>query len=640
MHMKSHIRDKLSYDTFLSLLSIIYVVMLFHFTIAMWETRQRYGILFLALSLMICYLLSAKQKVFLGAKGKIKDALFLVFLTASLLGGLYFWVEYPDLTYYRAGACNNLDLVFSAIYIYLTIQITWKRVGATISLIALAFIGYMIFGHLLPGTFLKHSQISLTEVLEICAGQIDGIFGPLVQIGATWVAIFAFFAGFVEGFGGLNYILRLCKILAGNRKRSMPQIALISSMAFGGMSGSAVANAVGTGAFTIPTMKRFGLPSTMAAAVESVASSGGQIMPPILGAAAFLMCDYLGMHLSEIILASLFPAILFFGSTSLSIYFLARRNIDTTSNVQFSKELEAKMSFKEICEGIPIALAFVVLILVFIVYRVNILLGGFFTTVVFLCARFIYDLIVSRGKASFLFAFMRGLHQGVLIGARNMASIGVMLGSLGIVVSSLISTGLSEKISFYMVSTFGGNLWIFLFFTMIICIIFGMAVTTVGAYILAITLAAPALTKLGIDPLVAHFVVFYWAMLSAFTPPVAPVCVATSAIAGAKFLPTCWESMKLGFPKFILPVVFITRPDILKFNLMGITAFCVCCVSFLALSAGIQSGWGLWQQAILFALGFYLLFATTSYMWITMVITILVFCIMWIKYNQRVVSQT
>jgi TRAP-type uncharacterized transport system fused permease subunit len=276
------------------------------------------------------------------------------------------------------------------------------------------------------------------------------------------------------------------------------------------------------------------------------------------------------------------------------------------------------------------------LLYVFVIYRVNILLGGFFTIMAFLFSRFIYELLLSKGRPIFLMKFIRGVYGGVKRGAEIMVPIGAMLAALGIVVRVLTATGLAEKISYQLVSSFGSSLWILLFFTMILCIVFGMAVTTVAAYILVVTLAAPALLKVGIQPLVAHFVVFYWAMLSNLTPPVAGVCVVTARLAKAKFLSTCWESMKLGAPKFILPFFFISYPEILSFTFEGFVAFLIATVGFITLSAGIQSEWGFFPQMAMIVLSCIVLFVPAGfYLWVSMVVTIVLFPIFWKRYAKK-----
>jgi TRAP transporter 4TM/12TM fusion protein len=634
--MGGKIRSIFSYNTLLSVLCCIYVWILIHYSVAMWESRQRYGIIFLTLTLMIAALQGNKKDTFLCLKDSAKSVLIGIIFTTILVSGLYFWIEYPSLVWERAGSINGLDASFSAVFIFLTILLTWTTSGPVIPTVTLFFFSYGLFGHLIPGTFFGHPPFSFVRFMEISCAEINGVFGALNQIAATWIAIFSFYAGLLHGFGGLDFILRCTYNLVGSKKTAMPQVAVLSSMGFGCMSGSAGANAVSTGAFTIPTMKRYGVPPAIAAAIESVASSGGQIMPPILGAVAFVMCDYLGMYYFEILLASLFPSIIYFGSTMLSVYFVSKQHIDPNKEVDLPAELRGKMGLADLARGVPIAVSLITLLYVFIVYKVNILVGGFYTIVAFLISQFIFELVNARGRPVFILTFLKGVYEGTLKGAMMIVPIGAMLGSLGIVVRVLTTTGLGEKISYNMATIFGSNLLLLLLSTMVICIFFGMAVTTVAAYILAVTLAAPALLKMGIPPLVTHFAVFYWAMLSAITPPVAAVCVITSGIAGANFMKTSWESMKIGNPKFLLPFIFILKPELLTFSLKGLTAFIICIIGFGALSAALQSGWGRWRQTLLFLLSIGTLFAANEMLtYLLAAVTVILFTLFWKFHSEQ-----
>ncbi len=623
-------------DVLYGVLCSLYVWMLVYYALTMWESRQRYGVLFLSLTLMIGAVMVGRKRVFMHMKGLGQKVAAGACFVLTLACFAYLWIEYPSLVWERAGFINQWDMVVSIVFIYVLIQITWSTSGPIIPTVTLIFTAYALLGHWLPEGFLYHPPISLTRFTELACAEINGVFGLLNQVGATWIAIFAFFAGLVHGFGGLDYILRLVGRMVGRSKIGMPQVAVLASMAFGGMSGSAGANAISTGAFTIPTMKRFGMPPAIAAAIESVASSGGQIMPPILGAVAFVMCDYLDMHYYEILLASLWASMTFFGSTMLGVYFLAKRYIDPTKEVNMPEELKGKMSVQYALQGIPILFSFVVLLYVFIVHQLNILAGGFWTIMSFLASRLVYELYASKGDLKCLWTFIKGVYRGTLAGAAMMVSIGAMLGTLGIVIRILTTTGLGEKISFFMVSAASGHLWLLLLLTMMCCIVFGMAVTTVAAYILTVTLVAPALTHMGISPLVAHFTVFYWAMLSSITPPVAAVCVITAGLSGANFLETCWESMKLGAPKFILPFIFITYPDILRFDLAGLEVFLISGVGFAAVCAGLQSGWVWWQRGAMLVLGTLILCPTATWLlWVLLAITLVLFPVLW-RMNYRV----
>ncbi|MEW5913458.1 MAG: TRAP transporter fused permease subunit [Thermodesulfobacteriota bacterium] len=624
------------YDVAYGVLCTIYVWILIHYSLTMWESRQRYGVLFLSLTLMIGAMIVARKKTFMGLRGNLKRLAAAVCFVLALACFVYLWIEYPSLVWERAGFINEWDMWVSIAFIYVLIQITWSTSGPIIPVVTLVFTAYALFGHWLPGGFLYHPPISLTRFTELACAEINGVFGLLNQVGATWIAIFAFFAGLVHGFGGLDYILRLTSRMVGRSKLGVPQVAVLASMAFGGMSGSAGANAIGTGAFTIPTMKRFGMPPAIAAAIESVASSGGQIMPPILGAVAFVMCDYLDMYYYEILLASLWASMTFFGSTMLGVHFLAKRYIDPKAEVSLPAEFRGEISRQYALQGLPILFSFCVLLYVFIVHQLNILAGGFWTIVSFLASRLAYEFYVAKGNPRCAWTFLKGVYRGTLAGAAMMVPIGAMLGTLGIVIRILTTTGLGEKISFFMVSASAGHLWLLLLLTMMCCIVFGMAVTTVAAYILTVTLVAPALTQMGIPPLVAHFTVFYWAMLSAITPPVASVCVITAGLAGANFLQTCWQSMKLGIPKFLLPFIFVTYPDILKFTPGGFLVFLISGVGFAALCAGLQSGWVWWQRGIMLVLGTLILVPTATWLdWALLSITVVVFPLLW-RMNYRV----
>jgi TRAP transporter 4TM/12TM fusion protein len=622
-------------EVFFAGLCMIYVSVLLHYSISMWEATQRYGIIFLTLTLMLAPLALLRSENYLRFAGKYKNVIGIIFFVLPLISGIYFWVEYPSLVWERAGALNDLDFLFSIIFVALVIYFTWATSGHIIPTVTLVFVSYALFGHWMPG-FFGHPPIPFTRFIEIIAGEMDGIFGILTQIGATWIAIFVFLAGFIQGFGGFDYVVRIMYQAVGKKNVGIPQVAVFSSMLLGTMSGSTAANAAGTGSFTIPTMKKFGMPPHHAASIEAIASSGGQIMPPILGAAAFVMCDYLGKNYVEIMYASIFGALIFYVSTSVSVHFIAQRYIDPQMDPAnfLPKEYRNALSYQFIFQGFPIFVSLAALLIAFIVFEVNILLGGFFTILSFLSARLIYEAIAERGRISFLRKYLKGIYKGIELGSMMMLSIGAMLACLGIIVRVLTTTGLGEKISYIMINNFADNFALLLVLTMVICIIFGMAVSTVAAYILVVTLASPALVKLGVEPIAAHFAVFYWAMLSAFTPPVAAACVITASIAKASFMRTCWESMKLGLPKFIMPFIFITYPAILSFTIDGFMAFIIAGIGFIALSAGIQSAWGYGPRILMSILGIILIFVPMkNFTWIMVAVTVLLFLVFWRRFK-------
>lgn len=604
-----------------SFFSIIYVFMLFHYALTMWETGRRYGIIFLGMSFLLISINLLQKNDFEKLAGKIKGILIFLGLLASVGGCLYFWREYMALQLQRSGDLNNYDVWISLVLVFISVVYCWLTSGATIPVVAMIFISYAFWGNQLPG-FLRHMGVSMYRFAEFSAGEISGIFGSLTVLGATYIAMFVFFAGFVQGFGGLDYIMRLSYKIVGKSPTGLPQIAVISSMAFGCMSGSPAANAAGTGALTIPTMKRFGIPGAVAAAVETVASSGGQIMPPILGAVAFVMCEYLGLFYYEVLMASFFPALIYFIVLMLSVYFIGARYAKQGKEEDIPDDIKRPMTKRELLLGLPLLFGLMSMVLLFIIFRLNIMFGGLIGTIVFLVVQFIYDLTGSKQFLETMKGYVLCFYNGILTGTKMMLQIVPMLAVLGVVVRILAVTGLADKITFALIEIGTHNVWAFLFLTMCVCIMFGMAVTTVGAYILVVTLVAPAMIRLGTPALITHFAVFYWALLSGFTPPVAGVCIITSQIAKSNFWSTCWESMKLGLPIFILPYFFVSYPELLTFSGAGLKSFVMALAGLLALASSLQALWSFKLRIILALLGLIILFVELY--WLDLALSFLV----------------
>lgn len=595
-----------------SCLAVVYVGMLIHYAFSMWETGQRYAILYLGMSFTLVSVEYLRGLDYSKAQDLLKATALAAGLVISVFGCMYFWEEYMALQLDRSGDMNDADIYISLALVVISVIYCWMTSGFTIPLVALIFIGYSFFGNHLPGV-LGHSGISTYRFAEISAGEISGIFGSLSVLGATYIAMFVFFAGFVQSFGGLDYVMRLSYKLVGKTRAGLPQIAVLSSMVFGCMSGSPAANAAGTGALTIPTMKRFGIPPATAAAVETVASSGGQIMPPILGAVAFVMCDFLGLFYSEVLAASFFPALIYFIVLMLSVYFIGVKYGHDIEDVDIPDAMKKPMNRRETLLGLPLLLALTAMVLMFIVFRLNIMLGGLIGILTFMISQIVYDLAGPDDVKTMLRQFARRLLGGCVIGTKTMLSIAPMLAVLGVVVRILAVSGLGDKISFALISTGTQSVWLFLFLTMCVCILFGMAVTTVGAYIMVVTLVAPAMIKLGTPALITHFAVFYWALLSGFTPPVAGVCVITAQLAKSNFWVTCWESMKLGIPIFILPYFFVSYPDLLTLTANGFLDFTLALCGLLALAGALQAPWSKLTRAVLMVIGCAILFVPLAW---------------------------
>lgn len=537
-----------------------------------------------------------------------------IFSTIALAVMVYFYFQYHALQIARAGAPNTTDLIFGAVAIILVLECTRAQYGLLLPSLVIVFMLYALFGFIFPGE-LWHAGLKFSRLISVCATEIDGIYGTLNALSCSWIAIFVFYAGQIQGFGGFDLVLKGGMFIAKRFKYMLGEVAVFSSLVFGMFSGSAGANAAGTGSFTIPMMKRFGIPAEKAGAIEATASSCGQIMPPIMGAAAFLMAAFLTKPYIEIMVLGFAPALIAYLTIALAVYIITRRfiTIAPTADKESKPGQEVNLlgqtalaGIREptIYDAIPIFVSLAFLIVLLAVFQFQVLTAGYFATCSFLALRFVFEMVVAKGRLSGIVQFVKGIVQGLRMGALNMFPIAIILGSMGIVVKILTTTGLSQKISFLMVDASGGNMLILMFLIAGVCILFGMAVSTVAAYILVVLLAAPALLQVGIDLTVGHFTVFYLAMLSAITPPVAAVAAITAGIAKASFLKTCWEAIKIGIALFILPFAFVYRPELFIGSPVVILGqFSIILVGIVAISLGIHMGWSAAKRVIFIMLG-------------------------------------
>jgi len=553
-----------SQSTFYVALCMLYVLGLLAFAILMFETREELILLYLPFTFILMTLNpEGKIALWLG-KGKYRVVLMTIIGSLMIATAVYFRTQYQSLLYERLGDYNVGDYLFSSFLIVLAFLFTWVEYGRAIPLLALLSLIYAYLGKFFPG-FLYHRGLSISRIIAISATEInsgDGVLGSLPQIGITWIAIFTVFAGIAFGFGVLDYIIKITYNLFRKFRYGVPQVAVIASMIFGMFSGSGAANVAGTGSFTIPLMKRYRMPPFIAGSIESVASSGGQVMPPIMGAAAFVMASYLGKYYWQIMIIGFLPALIFYGCVALAVYIYSRQFLRIHSEVGEEEMKMARLTWMEMLDGLPLMLSIFVLVLVMSVFWVDVMLAGFIMIVTFLAVWVVWQGIRLPEKREFLKRFAQNFLKGVRTGAETTASITAMLACIGIIVAVLIQTGLAQKLSFAVVGIAAGNRVALILLTAGLCILFGMAATTVATYILTVTLAAPVLLDMGFPLLVTHFSVFYFAMLGLITPPVAPCCAVASGIAKDSFLKICWYSLKIGLPLLILPLVFFSHQSI------------------------------------------------------------------------------
>lgn len=512
----------------------------------------------------------------------------------SVLPGLYGMINYSDITMriVQVDPVTNVQLVLGVILLLVLLEATRRIVGLPLTIIAAFFAGYMYFGHYMPG-IMKGLSFTIREVIEEIYLTDEGIFSIPLGVSATFVMIFLIFGGFLEKSGIGEYFMEFAQAFTGTAPGGPAKISVISSALFGSISGAAVANVYGTGTFTIPLMKRIGYPNFFAGAVEAVASSGGQIMPPIMGAGAFIMASLLGIQYKEVMIAAILPAILYYGAVLLMVHLGAlKNNLRGLSKEDLPSKKEA---MKNIYKMLPIA------------GLVYLLLTGYtpmLAAVMGVAMAWFISLFDKRHRMG-----PKAICDAIYTGSKNIPVVCIACAAAGIVVGSVSLTGFGFKFV-GLVFTLARNIpFLALILIMIVSLVLGMGLPTTGAYILAAALGVPALAKLGFDPLASHMFVFYFAIISNITPPVALAAYAASSIAGSEPNKTGFAAMKLGILAFIVPFAFMYDKGVilhggLTANIAAVIGGCAAIFAMgFAMSAYIRHPIPMWQRLCFIAAG-------------------------------------
>lgn len=442
---------------------------------------------------------------------------------------------------------STTQVIIGVFLTILLVEATRRTIGNALTIIVLLFIAYGLFGQFLPGA-LGHSGFSLEWMMEQLYYTTSGVFGIPLGISATFVFMFILFGKFLEKSGGGQFFIDLSIATMGKYRGGPAKTAVVSSAMLGTISGSAVANTVTTGAFTIPLMKKTGYNKDFSGAVEAVASTGGQIVPPIMGAAAFIMASYLGIPYSQVALAAIIPAILYFLCLLFQVDFRAQK-----LGLKGLPKIELPNTKDVLKKGyIFFAPLLIIIVLLFIGYSP--MRAGLIAIVTVIAI----TLLKSASRLN-----PRKLTSILSEGARASLETAIACAASGLIMGIISMTGIGLKFSSFIISIAGGSLLLTLIYTMIASIILGMGLPTVAAYIVQVGLTIPALIDLGVAPLAAHMFVFYYACLSAITPPVALASFAGAGIAGADPLRTSIAGMRLGISAFIVPFFFIYGPAML-----------------------------------------------------------------------------
>jgi TRAP transporter 4TM/12TM fusion protein len=470
--------------------------------------------------------------------GIVDAALVLAALAASMYPSAV--LTYIQNRIYYVDDPRAADYIFGGALVVLVLEATRRATGWALPITALAFIAYG----------LTLGQQPLAMMLDQTYLTTEGIFGIPLYVSATYVMLFILFGSFVERSGAGQLFMDFALAIAGHTSGGPAKVAVITSSLFGTVSGSAVANVMTTGTFTIPLMKRTGYRPAFAGAVEAVASTGGQLMPPIMGAAAFVMAEFLGVSYLTVAGFALLPAVLYYLAVFMAVHFEAKR----IGLVGLPKPDLPRMK-EVLVERGHLFLPLVVI--------VGVLLAGRSAALSALCG--IGSVIPTTWlRASTRRTFTFGaIVEALESGARNTLVVALACASAGIVIGTITLTGMGLSFTGVVLALSQNSLFLALLLTMLAGILLGMGLPTTPAYIVQVALLVPALVKLGVRVEAAHLFVLYFSVLSAITPPVAMAVYAANGISNAKLMETSWASVKLGLTGYIIPFMFVFAPSLL-----------------------------------------------------------------------------
>lgn len=485
----------------------------------------------------------------------------------------YIVIFYRELVL-RSMLPTTSDVIIGTIGILLVIEAARRVVGIPMVCVVLFFVTYAFVGPYMPGV-LAHRGLTIEQFVSHVFFTTEGIFGIPLGVSSTFIFLFILFGAYLEGTGLGKFFIDVANAVAGWASGGPAKVAVLSSGLMGTVSGSSVANVVGTGSLTIPMMKKLGYHKNFAGAVEAASSTGGQLMPPVMGAAAFLMAEFVGVPYVEIVKAAIIPAFLYFLGVWLGVHFEAKRgNLKGLPREELPKLGEILKERGHL--AIPLAV---------IVY---LLVSGYTPMRAALFAIILSIICSALRKSTRMkpIEIIRGLENG----ARNVLGVLVACAAAGIIIGVVTKTGVGLKLASGLLDLSGGLLIPSMFLTMITAIVLGMGVPTTANYVITSTIAAPALLQMGVPILAAHMFVFYFGIIADVTPPVALAAYAGAGISGGNALKTGVNASKLAIAAFIIPYMFVLNPELLLTE--GLTAgllisICTAIIGMVALSSSL-----------------------------------------------------
>ena len=565
--------------------------------------NQQYLGLFLALGL---------ASIFIAVKGRAKELgdhvpwYDFVFAAGGLVIGLYVAVFYPTIAY-RLGVLSPDRWILGGLAILLVLEATRRIAGGTLAWIALACVLYAKFAYLFPGLLYSKgsSWARIASYLYLDSG---GILGVPLDVAASVLVAFIFFGQALYAVSGDKFLIDLALVAMGRYRGGSAKVSIVSSGLFGMVSGSAVANVAVNGAISIPMMKRSGYPAHMAAAVEAVASTGGQIMPPVMGAAAFLIAEFLNITYGQVALAAAIPACLYYLALFVQV------DLEAAKHGLAGLPAEQIPKFRDVMRrGWIFLIPLVILIYALMIEDWDAAKSGMAAVI----AVFVVGAFQKATRPT-----LRGIFNSIQETGKTMLDIIAITALAGLVIGTLQLSAIAFKLSLLLVTISGGHAFLLLLLTALGCLFLGLPLPTTVVYIMLAVLAGPALVQVGILPLAAHLFLFYFGMISLITPPdCLPVYVA-AAIAKANFWKTGWTGMRLAIAAYVVPFIFAFHPALIMVGTAGeiILATVTASLGIFLIAAGCARylfrplGWA--KCGILWAAGLLLLLPAWSGVWL------------------------
>ena len=500
---------------------------------------------------------------------------------------------------------SNAQVGGAMILLLVVIEAARRAVGWPLPLVAATALAYALWGEHIPGEF-GHSGMPLESLLGSLTITEGGIWGILTGISVNVVAIFVIFGAVLNSGEAGRGFMNIAASAAGRLRGGGAKVSVISSALFGSISGSASANVASTGAITLPAMIRLGYPKRLAGAVEAVASSGGQIMPPLMGAGAFVMVELTQVPYTGIMAAALLPAILYFFAVWVGINAYTR-----------------KYDLKGIPQDEKPSMRDVAITSVFFLIPFSVLLWGMF--VANLTPQYSACLAIFSGALLLLtdkeFSFntieiLRRIERALITSARQIALIGAIILCASIIIGVLGITGLGVKVTSLILSLSGENIWPAVLLTALACLVLGMEVPTTAAYVICVSVAGPALIDLGLQPLQAHLFVFWFALISTITPPVCGAVFIAAGMVNENWLKVAFTSMALGVGLYVIPIGMIANPELIELAnrpWQALLSFCQVGVGLGLISYGLISPFGIFKRLLLLAAGAVVIFGRLLY---------------------------